>query len=87
MRAASPVPTRNGCRSLDGEAEVLPVHTYRSGAEASDEAATLCQLRARWSHQRAVAAVGPRPDVPDGEELAKCVGLARSSPQYSAPKQ
>lgn len=63
--------------STDGEAKVVPVHAWRSGAEVIDEAATLEELRGTWVRQRALAVVGPRPDVPDEADLLKRLGAAR----------
>lgn len=63
--------------SADGEAKVVPVHTWRSGAEVIDEAATLEELRETWARQRALAVVGERPDVPDEADLLKRLRAAR----------
>lgn len=63
--------------SLDGESRVLPVHTYRFGTEAIDEEETLRLLRSHWSHQKALAVAGPRPQVPDEAELLKRIGAVR----------
>jgi hypothetical protein len=63
--------------SADAEVETVPVHAWRAGTEVIDEAATLESLRDLWSRQRAAAAAGPRPNVPDEPDLLKRVGAAR----------
>ena len=63
--------------SADGEATTVPVHAWRAGTEVIDEKVTVQELRDIWSHQRAVAAAGPRPNVPEEPDLLKRVGAAR----------
>ena len=63
--------------SGDGEVATVPVHAWRAGHEVVDEEATLQELRDVWSHQRALAVAGLRPNVPGEPDLLKRVGAAR----------